>query len=235
MRAPFTPCPLHLAETILEIADRQADGSEKAYKLFKQHRPRHNRTHLSKAPKVGDKAPDGMLHLLSGGASTLHKQLKAMATKSPKDAPPHVALVFGSRTCPVWIAVTATLAMTEFAARGVPTLQIYTKEANPSDTFPNRSNTDCNIVINQHTALEQRLAAAASAAEELQRQLKGSVPVLMGVDGMDDQLESMYESIPNRLYVIKTTDMTISYASNLGPLNPTGKVNDGLASLANVR
>merc|ERR1712166_1294712 len=101
---------------------RQADKSAEEFKIFQQHRPRHNRVHHSKAPKVGEKAPDGMLHLLSGGASTLHKQLQALSSKRPADAPPYVALVFGSRTCPVWISVTAKLAITEFGARGIPTI-----------------------------------------------------------------------------------------------------------------
>ena len=42
-------------------------------------------------------------------------------------------------TGPVWTDVTAKLAITSFGAHGIPTIQIYTKEANPSDTFPNQS------------------------------------------------------------------------------------------------
>lgn len=42
-------------------------------------------------------------------------------------------------TGPVWTDVTAKLAITSFGAQGIPTIQIYTKEANPSDTFPNQS------------------------------------------------------------------------------------------------
>ena len=55
------------------------------------------------------------------------------------------------------------------------------------------------IVVNKHNSLEQRLDAAATAMTELERQVNGAQAVLMGVDGMDDQLESSYESIPNRL------------------------------------
>jgi hypothetical protein len=48
---------------------------------------------------------------------------------------------------------------------------------------------------------------------------------------MDNALEEAFESVPHRLYVVNMVTMEISYASNLGPHNPMGKVIAALQAL----
>jgi hypothetical protein len=120
--------------------------------VYRKHRPRHCRGYVSKAPKVGDAAPDGVLHTLDGIPTTLYAELKALGTARPQGSPTHVAVVFGSRTCPVWTGVTAQLALRAFGKQLIPSVQIYTREAAPSDLFPNQMNERVGIKINEHKA-----------------------------------------------------------------------------------
>jgi hypothetical protein len=49
----------------------------------------------------------------------------------------------------------------------------------------------------------------------------------------DNELETKYETTPNRVYIVDTLTMQITYASNPGPFNPAGKIKDGVTALQN--
>lgn len=83
---------------------------------------------------------------------------------------------------------------------------IYLKEAHASDSRrPNK-----NIIISQHTTLEERKKAASSCVADL----KLSMPLL--IDDMKNTVGDAFTGHPDRLFIL-SPDGTIAYRGDRGP------------------
>ena len=190
---------------------------------FQINRPYCIPGYTTKAPRVGDIAPDGPLHSLkhSGPSSTLLVEVRKLAAAAGSDK---VVLGFDAMTCPFWRAYCAFDLMQ--ACGSVPILHIYSQEAEPEDTFNAGGSQsagkplDIAPPIKFHHTLADRRAAALKAKSVLQ---KFSSRVEMWIDGMDDELEGLYESRPWRYYVLEAASGKVLENSSLAPFNVEAK------------
>lgn len=113
-------------------------------------------------------------------------------------------------------------------------IQIYTKEAHPSDAFPSPINERELVTVKDHDGLDVRCATAKFAKDHLDTQLAEQVPYAMLVDGMDNALEELFEAVPYRVAVADASTMKLFYISQLGPFNPAGKHMDAIAALVEL-
>ena len=111
--------------------------------VFQKHRPRHIKGYEPKAVRKGDKCPDAPVTMMRGDDSTFHAVVREAAataatvsSKAGEAAPPYVAVLLGSASCPVWQNAVAYLAHVEFGIRGIMVVHVYTKESVPA---PRRS------------------------------------------------------------------------------------------------
>lgn len=108
-----------------------------------------------------------------------------------------VVLVFGSCTCPPFVAATR---QTEklYARYGerVHFYLIYTREAHPTDGRAIAGNA---FEVKSPRSLEERLQVARDFVKEAEI----TMPVL--VDGIDDATEKAYATWPNRLFILDAT------------------------------
>lgn len=150
----------------------------------------------------GEAAPDFYLHDLANTNSVNLSHLKGKP----------VVLIFGSCTCPPFVA---TLPSTErlFATyKGRAHFYIiYIREAHPTDkwTVPNNR-----FQVKTPTSIESRNQIATSFA----RKLNVSIPIL--VDSIDDPVETTYACWPNRMYIIdargKIADKGLAESDGVG-------------------
>lgn len=87
---------------------------------------------------------------------------------------------------------------------------VYIAEAHATDEWQLPANLDEDVLVAQHTTLEDRLAAARRGVERLRL----TMPVL--VDGMDDAVSEAFSAWPERLYVVERGGR-IAYAGGPGP------------------
>jgi hypothetical protein len=87
---------------------------------------------------------------------------------------------------------------------------VYIAEAHSTDGWQLQPNLDEDVLIAQHTSLEERFAAARAAVSRLGL----SMPVL--VDGMDDAASVAFAAWPERIYVADEGGR-IAYAGAPGP------------------
>jgi hypothetical protein len=175
---------------------------------------------VSKAPQIGDVAPDGPMHNLTAGgpSSTLLTEARKLAAIAGSDK---VVLGFDGMTCPFWRSYAA---FDLYQACGnVPILHIYSLEAEPEDTFNAGGSQsagqplDIKPPINFHQNMHERRVAAAKA--KLVLELFNTAKVEIWIDGMDDRLESLYEARPWRYYVIEAESGKVLENQSLAPFN----------------
>ena len=101
------------------------DVQGKDWGAFKVNRPYSIKGHVSRAPAIGADAPDGTVLSLDDSVppSTLHEAIDAVAASA--GGAQHVALIFGTITCPVWRGWAARDLHTDVTAAGVPVLHVY--------------------------------------------------------------------------------------------------------------
>lgn len=87
---------------------------------------------------------------------------------------------------------------------------VYIAEAHATDEWQLPANLDDDVLVAQHTTLEERLAAARDGVQRLRL----TMPVL--VDGMDDAVSEAFAAWPERLYVVERGGR-IAYAGGPGP------------------
>jgi len=193
---------------------------------FQEHRGYANPGYVSKAPQLGDVAPDGKILNLdpSQPPSTLLAEVKKLAEAKGSTK---VIIAFEAITCPFFRAYAAEdLAK---ASNGVPTLHIYQREAEPCDVF-DAGGMHCTspIALKRRVFWHKTEADRRLVAAETQQFLethgygKGNVP--MWCDTMDDTLEQLYESRPWRQYVIDANTGMVIAKLGLAPFNMAGKI-----------
>ena len=89
-------------------------------------------------------------------------------------------------------------------------LTIYTREAHPADGWQVQNNLDENIVFNEPTTDDERTEIAGIC------QLKMDLQMPMLVDGIDNEVEEKYISIPMRLFLVDK-DGALAYVGDRGP------------------
>jgi len=105
-----------------------------------------------------------------------------------------VVLIFGSCTCPPFVASTqATDRLYSTYKDRVHFLLIYIREAHPTDGWVMQGN---QFVVKSPTTTEERRGIARDFA----KRLNVSIPIL--VDTPDDKVEKTYACWPNRMYIL---------------------------------
>jgi Iodothyronine deiodinase len=87
---------------------------------------------------------------------------------------------------------------------------VYIAEAHTTDGWQLQSNLDDDVLIANHTTLDDRFAAAREGAARLGL----TMPVL--VDGMDDAASEAFAAWPERIFVVDA-DARIAFAGGPGP------------------
>jgi hypothetical protein len=87
---------------------------------------------------------------------------------------------------------------------------VYIAEAHATDEWQMQSNLDDDVLIAQHTVIEERFAAARTGVARLEL----TMPVL--VDGMDDAVSDAFAAWPERIYVVGR-DGRIAFQGGPGP------------------
>merc|ERR1711998_4580 len=209
------------------------------WEQFKQFRPYAQKDYESKAPKVGDIAPDGPVLSLAedGESSTLLTEAKKLAAEAGTDK---VVLGFDGMTCMFWRSYCAEQLYK--AAGDTPILHIYSMEAEPEDKFDaggsqsEGHNTEVppmlhiTPAINEHKDVAERRLVASKAKSILET--FNDKPVTMVIDDMDNALENAYETRPWRYYVIEAESGKVLSTSSLAPFNIDEKTASMKAALA---
>jgi hypothetical protein len=212
--------------TYAEVAEFEAkawgDKPAEALEMFKAARPYSQSGYESKAPKVGDSAPDGPVLLLKEeGESTLLAEVKKAAGDGK-----YCGISFDSVTCPVWRSFAGYDFHAAAAKKGVPVLHVYTREAHGSDDFDAPPNNTGPLALTKsvpmHKTAAERRGAATGAAEIMKRQLSKEVDMVL--DSMDDALEKAWEARPFRFYIVEVETGKVVYASGLAPFNMPAKL-----------
>ncbi|MBM3829296.1 MAG: redoxin domain-containing protein [Verrucomicrobia bacterium] len=132
----------------------------------------------------GGAAPDFVLQDIEGTNTVKLTGLKGKP----------VVLIFGSCTCPPFVAATqATQTLFSQYKDRVHFLLIYIREAHPTDgrVIPGNQ-----FVVQSPTTLAER----RDIARDFAKRLKVSIPIL--VDGPDDKVSATYACWPNRMYIL---------------------------------
>ena len=87
---------------------------------------------------------------------------------------------------------------------------VYIAEAHATDEWQLPSNLEDDVLIAQHTMIEERFAAARAGVERL----GFTMPVL--VDGMNDAVSEAFAAWPERIYVVGG-DGRIAFTGGPGP------------------
>lgn len=212
--------------TYAEVAEFEAkawgEKPAEALEMFKAARPYSQTGYESKAPKVGDIAPDGPVLLLKEeGESTLLEEVRRAAGGSK-----FCGISFDSVTCPVWRSFAGYDFSTAAGRKGVPVLHVYTREAHGSDDFDAPPNNTGPLALTKslpmHKTAAERRGAATGAAEMMTTQLAKEVDMVL--DSMDDTLEKAWEARPFRFYIVEVETSKVVYASGLAPFNMPAKL-----------
>jgi peroxiredoxin len=146
----------------------------------------------------GDTAPDFTLPALDGRSTVTLSSLRGRP----------VVLVFGSCTCPPFVASLDAVERLRLAyADRVHFLLVYIREAHPTDGWEIPGNA---FRVPSPRTTEERLGIARTFTERL----RVSLPIL--ADTTADQVEQTYAAWPNRLYILDA-DGTIASAGRAAP------------------
>jgi hypothetical protein len=87
---------------------------------------------------------------------------------------------------------------------------VYIAEAHTTDGWQLQSNLDDDVLLTDHTTIEERFAAAREGVARLGL----TMPVL--VDAMDDGVSNAFAAWPERIYVVDAS-RRIAFAGGPGP------------------
>jgi hypothetical protein len=87
---------------------------------------------------------------------------------------------------------------------------VYIAEAHTTDGWQLQSNLDDDVLLANHTTIDERFAAAREGVARLGL----TMPVL--VDAMDDRVSNTFAAWPERIYVVDAT-ARIAFAGGPGP------------------
>jgi hypothetical protein len=171
-------------------------------------RPWHTMPWHPHKPKVsvGDMAPDTKLVTLQACDTT-------MLTLLEKDERP-VVLVFGSITCPPFrsMFLKEICEIVEEHKGAVRLVVVYLAEAHPKDGWHLGVNDNHEVVVQEHTTIDERIA---SANELVKRFAPDNGLEELVVDSMDNDTDQHYEAQSSRIYVIH--EKKVAYQSEVGP------------------
>jgi len=182
-------------------------------------------TGKEKSPNVGDKFVDGTIYSIDGSESTasLLAEAKKLADAAGSKK---VIISFLGITCP--FARAYCFQDLWSVSNGVPTLNVYIREAEPCDIFDAggmhcTSPLACRRRVYSHKNLKER-ALVANETKKYFEGWMGKGKCAMWMDGMDDKLEAMYEARPWRQYVVEVATGKIIAKLGLAPFNMNGKM-----------
>lgn len=157
---------------------------------------------LQEGPALNTPAPDFTLKTQDGN-STIH--LADVIGKKP------VVLMFGNFTCGPFRAISPGVESVHQRFKDEAVfLQIYVREAHPTDGWKMESNTRVGVAVSQPKTYEERKAVA----QQCDQLLKFSMPLL--VDDINDTVGNAYSGMPARLYVIDTAGK-VAFKGGRGP------------------
>ena len=87
---------------------------------------------------------------------------------------------------------------------------VYIAEAHTTDSWQLQSNLDDDVLLANHTTIDERFAAAREGVARLGL----TMPVL--VDAMDDRVSNTFAAWPERIYVVDA-NARIAFAGGPGP------------------
>ncbi len=87
---------------------------------------------------------------------------------------------------------------------------VYIAEAHATDEWQLQSNLDDDVLIAQHTAIEERFSAARAGIARL------GLTMSVLVDGMEDVVSEAFAAWPERMYVVGS-DGRIAFKGGPGP------------------
>lgn len=134
--------------------------------------------------KDGDAAPEFALQDIEGKKTVKLSELRGKP----------VVLIFGSCTCPPFVASTRqTSALYERYKDRVHFFLIYIREAHPTDGWAMSGN---QFVVKSPKTIEERRGIARDFAKRI------NVPMPILVDTHDDKIERTYVCWPNRMFIL---------------------------------
>jgi len=161
------------------------------------------------APKVGDVAPEFRLNLLGNGCPS--SDYVSVADFRGR----HLALLFGSYTCPVYRGQIERL--NEIHAELSATMAflfIYISEAHPEDGWQLDINHTQKVVYRQPDRTDARAAIAMDCVRRHTMQMQ------VALDDMNNSTSLRYSASPERLYLVDP-EGGVQYRSAMGPFKMT--------------
>lgn len=156
---------------------------------------------LQPGPNLNDPAPDFTLTTLDGKQVTLSKEFG----EKP------IVLIFGNFTCGPFRSQAGNIEkLYQRYQDRAKFFLVYVREAHPSDGWWSMSNQRIGIDISQPKTIFDR----RSIAMKCRNHLDIDIPFL--VDGVDDNVGSVYSGMPNRLYLIDS-EGKIAFKNGRGP------------------
>jgi len=195
------------------------------WEKYNEHRGYTTPGYEEKSPKVGDIVPDGPIHSITGGPdSTLLTEAKKLAEKAGTSK---VILSFVGVTCPFARAYCFE-DLSKAVGSGVPTINVYIREAEPCDVFDAggmhvTTPVACRRRVYWHKTPEERALIARETKQYFETWL-GEGKCEMWMDGLNDELEAKYEARPWRQYVIEASTGKCIAKLGLAPFNMVGKL-----------
>merc|ERR1712070_236326 len=194
------------------------------WEKYNEHRGYTTPGHVETSPMVGDAAIDGPIHSINGGeSSTLLAEAKKLAAAAGSGK---VILSFVGITCP--FARAYALRDLWKASKGVPTLFVYIREAEPCDVFDaGGMHVTSPLAMRRRTYWHKNAEERATVARETKKWYEtfmGKGKCNMWMDSMDDSLEATYEARPWRQYVIEPESGNVIAKLGLAPFNMAGKI-----------
>jgi hypothetical protein len=174
------------------------DGPRNVYPFLRYGLPNWHRGDL----RVGDQAPDVQLVAMDG-QTTFH--LRDRIGKRP------LVLDFGSFTCPPFRRNTPSIGQLYQDYRDrADFLQVYIREAHPSDEWEMVYNHRDNVIYTQPQTRAQRIAIASDYIQRFH------VALPFAIDDMDNRANLVYAAWPERIYILDEQGKIV-YRGGLGP------------------
>jgi len=195
------------------------------WEKYNEHRGYTTPGYVEKSPVVGDIVPDGTIHSINSSQDSM---LLAEAKKLAEAAgTTKVIISFVGITCPFARAYCFE-DLAKAVQNGVPTINIYIREAEPCDIFDaGGMHVTTPVAMRRrtyaHTSSEDRALVARETKQYFETWL-GAGKCNMWMDSMDDSLEAKYEARPWRQYVIEAATGKLIAKLGLAPFNMEGKL-----------
>lgn len=199
------------------------------YEKYAEHRGYTTPGYVEKSPNVGDVAPDGPISSIDDDGATKSTLLTEARKIAKAAGTTKVILSFVGITCPFARGYAFyDLYKASGGKKGVPTLNVYIREAEPCDEF-DAGGMHCTtpLAMRRRVYTHKTAADRALVAKETKKFFEGFMgkgKCNMWMDEMDDKLEATYEARPWRQYVIDAESGQIIAKLGLAPFNMKGKL-----------